>query len=204
MRNRDAADTPGHSSPLAELLLADRLSPGLRAVLALLALGVAVGWGFAALALHGNEVAARATGDALSPIGTLFADASTPITSWPGWVVAALLGPSALRLRRAAVEPPAGRGSAEELTAGQLRAGLRREYRAARLALVAIAVLTLADLARLGVSGLAALLSVSGAGDGLGWMGVEVGGLVAATASLGFWVLAFRDQLDRAGALPRR
>ena len=46
---------------------------------------------------------------------------------------------------------------------------------------------------------------MGGAGDGLPWMGVEVIGLGAATAALTAWVLGFRLQLARVGALqPRR
>ena len=42
-------------------------------------------------------------------------------------------------------------------------------------------------------------------GGGLPWMGVEVIGLGAATTTLTAWVLAFRRQLERVGALqPRR
>jgi hypothetical protein len=201
MADRDSAGARRLAAPAALLRLAR--SPGtLRAVAAVLAAGAAVGWGFAALALHEHELTLRTADDWLGPLGTLFADASTPLTAWPGWAAATIIGLSAVRLRRGSVEPPAGRGSARALSAEQLRAGLRREYGAVRWALVALALLTLADLSRLAVSGTAALLGVAGAGDGLVWMGTEVGGLVAATAALGIWVLSFREQLDQVGALP--
>jgi len=201
MRDRDRAGAPARFALLAELLLLDRLPRAGRAGAALLALGLAVGWGCAALALHEHELALRAAGDSLGPLGNTFADASSPITAWPGWAAAVILGLSTLRLRHGALEPPAGRGSARTMTAARLRAGLRREYAGARLALVAVSILTLADLVRLLVSGITALLFASGAGDGLAWMGTEVGGLVAATATLAAWILSFREHLDRIGAL---
>ncbi len=201
MRDRDRAGDPARFALLAELLLLDRLPRAGRAGAPLLAVGLTAGWGFVALALHEHELALRAAGDSLGPLGTTFADASSPITAWPGWVAAVILGLSTLRLRHGTLEPPAGRRSARTMTATQLRAGLRREYAGARSALVAVSILTLADLARLLVSGITALLFASGAGDGLAWMGTEVGGLVAATATLTAWVLSFREQLDRLGAL---
>jgi hypothetical protein len=190
---------------MTELLLLDGLTRAGRAAALILAVAVAIGWGLAALALHQQELASRTGGASLSPLGTLFADGSSALTAWPGWLAGVILGVSACRLRRGPVEPPAGRTSAGELSAAEVRAGLRREYVGARLILIAVSVLTFADLARLAVSGIAALLGVGGAGDGLPWMGVEVLGLGAATAALTAWVLGFRRQLARVGALqPRR
>jgi hypothetical protein len=189
------------SSPVAEMLLLDRVPAAGRLAIGVLVLGIAAAWGFAALALHQHELDTQAAGHALNPLGTLFATGSSPATAWPGWVVAVILEMSAIRLRYSAVEPPAGRGNARSLSAAELRSGLRREYAVARWSLVGVSVLTLADVGRLAVSGTAALLGVHGAGDGLGWMGVEAGGLVAATAALCGWVLSFRGQLDRSGAL---
>jgi len=190
---------------MTELLLLDGLTRAGRAAALILAVALAIGWGLAALALHQQALASRTAGASLSPLGTLFADGSSALTAWPGWLAAVILGVSASRLRRGPVEPPAGRSSAGELSAAEVRAGLRREYVGARLILIAVSVLTVADLARLAVSGIAALLGVGGAGDGLPWMGVEVLGLGAATAALTAWVLGFRRQLARVGALqPRR
>jgi hypothetical protein len=201
MRDRESAGAPGRLALPAELLLLNRLPRSGRLAAGLLAVAVAVGWGFAALAIHEHELDLREAGSVLSPMGSLFADASSPLTAWPGWAIAAILGLSAARLRRGALEPPAGRTNPRELTAAELRAGLRREYAGARWALVGLGVLTLADLARLAVSGVSALVSVAGAGDGLVWMGVEAGGLVAATIALIAWLLSFRGQLERIGAL---
>ena len=201
MRDRESAGAPARLALPAELLLLERLPRMGRVAAGLLAAGVALGWGFAALAIHEHELDLRNAGTALSPMGTLFADASSPLTAWPGWAIAAILGLSAARLRRGGLEPPASRGNPGELTATELRAGLRREYTGARWALVGLGVLTLADLARLAVSGVSALVLVAGAGDGLLWMGVEAGGLVAATIALTVWLLSFRGQLERIGAL---
>ncbi len=201
MRDRERAGASARLALPAELLLLDRLPRIGRVAAGLLAVAIAAGWGFAALTIHEHELDLRNAGSALSPMGTLFADGSSPLTAWPGWAIAAILGLSAARLRRGGLEPPAGRSNPRELTAGELRAGLRREYAGARWALVALLVLTLADLARLAVSGVSALVSVAGAGDGLAWMGVETGGLVAATVALTVWVLSFRAQLERIGAL---
>ena len=202
MRDSDGDGAPARLPPLAELLLLQRLSKPGRAAAVTLVAALAVGWGFAALALHEHELHVHPAGSGLGPLGPIFEAAASPLTAWPGWVAAAILGLSALRLRRGPVEPPAGRGDAARLSAAEIRRGLRREYTLARLILVVVSVLALADVARLAVSGIAALLDVAGAGDGLPWMGVEAGGLLAAGTILGAWVLTFREQIDRLGALP--
>jgi hypothetical protein len=201
MRDRDGAGAPARLALTAELLLLDGLTRAGRAAALVLAAAVAACWGFAALALHQQALTARAGGASLSPLGALFADGSSALTAWPGWLAAAILGVSATRIRRGPVEPPAGRSTAGELSVAEVRSGLRREYVGARLILIVVSALTLADLARLAVSGIAALLGVSGAGDGLPWMGAEVAGLGAATVALTAWVLSFRRQLERVGAL---
>jgi len=201
MRDRDSAGAPARLALTTELLLLDGLAQAGRIAALVLAAAVAAGWGFAALALHQQALSARAGGASLSPLAALFADGSSPLTVWPGWLAAAILGGSAARIRRGPVEPPAGRSTAGELSAAEIRSGLRREYVGARLILIVVSELTLADLARLAVSGIAALLGVSGAGDGLPWMGAEVAGLGAATVALTAWMLSFRRQLERVGAL---
>ncbi|MGD0447805.1 MAG: hypothetical protein ABSB36_04220 [Candidatus Dormibacteria bacterium] len=205
MRDHDSAGAPARPGRTSELLLVEGLTRAGRAAALVLAAAVATGWGFAALALHQQALATRAGGASLGPLGTLFADGSSALTAWPGWLAAVILGVSARRLRRGPVEPPAGRSAAGQLSAAEVRAGLRREYLAVRLMMIAVSGLTLADLARLAVSGIAALLGVGGAGGGLPWMGAEVIGLGAATAALTAWALGFRRQLERVGALqPRR
>jgi hypothetical protein len=201
MRARHSAGAPARLAASGELLLLDGLSGAGRAAALSLAVALAACWGFAAVALHEQALTARASGASLSPLAAIFADGSSALTAWPGWLAAAVLGLSAARLRRGPVEPPAGRGPAGELGVAEVRSGLRREYLAARLILIGIGGLALADLARLAVSGIAALLGVGGAGDGLAWMGVEVAGLGAASAALAVWLLSFRRQLERVGAL---
>jgi hypothetical protein len=198
MRDRD-----GPRLPLAELLLLDRLPALTRIAAILVALGLAVVWGFVALGLHQQELALRAQDAPLNPIANLFADGSSPRTLWPGWVAAAIFGFSALRQRRSPLEPPAGRRGEATGVAG-LRAGLRREYRLARWALVAVTLVALADGGRLAVSGAARILGVSEAGGDVVWAAWEVAGLIAACLSLAAWVAGFRSQLDRLGALPAR
>jgi hypothetical protein len=190
---------PGARATLAEIFFLDRAPRLARVAAAGLVVAIAIGWGVAALALHEHEVSLRAAGAALSPIGRLFADASSPLTVWPGWVAAALFALSASRLRHGPVEPPTGpRGS----SVARLRAGLRREYLLARIALVFVTLLALLDLGRLMVSGVASMHSMDHAAIGLGWMVAEAAGFVAAAAALLLWVVSFRDQLGRLGALP--
>jgi hypothetical protein len=89
------------------------------------------------------------------------------------------------------------------LTAGQLRAGLVREYTVVRAGLVVVCVVSLVDVAR------AARYLVAGAsGDALARASlvatlVEAAGLVVAAIVLGLWAGTFRQQLDRMGALPQ-
>jgi hypothetical protein len=202
MTDTDGAGARHRLGVPAELLLLDRPPRAARVVAAALGVGLAAAWGFAALLLHEHELNVQQAGNALNPLGLLFAGASSPLTAWPGWAVAAIVGLSAFRMRGGTVEAPTGRRSVRELSTEELRSGLRQEYVGVRLGLVALALLTLADLSRLAVSGIAALLDVAGAGDGLAWMGAEVAGLMAATAALAIWVLSFREQLNRVGALP--
>lgn len=198
MRDRD-----GPRLPVAELLLLDRL-PALAWIGALIAaVGLAAAWGLAALDLHQHELALRAQGVPLNAVANLFADGSSPRTLWPGWVAAAIFALSALRQSRAPLEPPAGRRTSTAGVAG-LRAGLRREYLAARCVLVALTLLTLADGGRLAVSGAGRILAVRDAGSDIVWEGLELAGLVAACLALAAWVAGFRAQLDRLGALRSR
>ncbi len=205
MREQDGAAR--RPPPLPELFLLASLPLPVRAGLSLLAVVLAVGWGFAALALHQMELSLRSAGHLLNPIANLFAGGSSAYTAWPGWAAALLFGLSGLRLRRGALEPPGGRRPSER-SAADLRSGLRREYRWARMVLLAVSLLALADVARVGVSWVAWLTGVSTAGDGLGWAALEAAGLAAAGAALIGWLLGFRRQLLRVGAIappqPRR
>ncbi len=205
MREQDGAAR--RLPPLPELFLIASLPLPVRAGLTLLAMVLAVGWGFAALALHQIELSQRSAGHPLNPIANLLASGSSVLTAWPGWAATLLFGVSGLRLRRGALEPPGGRRSSPR-SAASLRSGLRREYRWARSVLLAVSLLALADVARVGVSWVAWLTGMSTAGDGLGWAAVEAAGLVAASVALIGWLLGFRRQLLRVGAIspapPRR
>jgi hypothetical protein len=136
-------------------------------------------------------------------VATLLAQGSSGATAWEGWAAALFFLLALLRLRRGAPEPPAGRTPVEELTAGQLRAGLVREYTVVRAGLVVVCVVSLVDVAR------AARYLVAGAsGDALARASlvatlVEAAGLVVAAIVLGLWAGTFRQQLDRMGALPQ-
>ncbi len=193
-------DRDGARPNLAELFLLDRLPALARIGTIVAAVGVAVAWGFVALGLHLRELALRAQDLPLNPVANLFADGSSARTLWPGWVAAAIFALSALRQRHAPLEPPAGSRVSTRGVAG-LRAGLRREYVAARCVLVALALLALGDAARLAVSGAARLLGVKDAGGDILWEGLEFAGLVAACLALATWVAGFHTQLDRLGAL---
>jgi hypothetical protein len=197
----EAGDQP-RVPPLSELYLIGGLPLPLRAGLAVLAAGTAVGWGFAALGLHESEAAALGQGARAGALGQLFATGSSPLTAWPGWAMTVLLGLAALHLRRGPLEPPVGRGPGPGGGATALRRGLRREYLVVRCLLVALSLLALADLGRLGVAGGATLAGVDSAGDGLGWNGLEAAGLVAAAAALALWLAAYREKLTAVGALP--
>ncbi|MGD0834167.1 MAG: hypothetical protein ABSA40_07055 [Candidatus Dormibacteria bacterium] len=201
MRDSGQARGSGGRRPIAELFLLGRASRRARAAAAMLAVATAILWGCLALALHEHELWLRAGGTTLNPIGRFFADAASPLTVWPGWLAAAVFCLSALRLRQGPIEPPTGRREAARLSAAELRGGLRREYLCARLALVIATLLALLDLGRLLVSGIAGLRSVDHAAMGLGWMAAEAAGIVAAALALLLWVISFRDQLGRLGAL---
>ena len=188
--------------PIAELFFLDRAPRLARVAVPALSVAVALLWGVAALALHDHEVTLRAAGASLNPIGRLFADASSPLTVWPGWVAAAIFSLSAMRLRQGPVEPPTGPRDSNRVSATQLRAGLRREYLLARIALVVATLLALLDLGRLVVSGVAAMRPVDRAALGLGWMAAEAAGIIAAAVALLLWVVSFRVQLGQLGALP--
>lgn len=201
MRHPSIRDRDGTARRLAELFPLHTTAPPLRVAILVQALLLAVGWGFAALALHRRELAFLSSGQSLDPLGTIFADGSSPLTIWPGWAAAALFGLSASRQRGRTPEPPGGRRRAGTLTVSELRAGLRREHTAARWLLALVTLVAVADVARVAVSGLAALVAIGGAGDGLGWMGIEAAGLIAAAVTLAVWVDRFRTEIERLGVL---
>lgn len=108
MPDTDGARARRRLGAPAELLLLDPSPSAVRLATAVLGVALAAGWGFAALALHEHELGVLEAGDVLNPVGQLFADGSSAVTAWPGWVAAAVVGLSAARLRgRRWSRPPA-------------------------------------------------------------------------------------------------
>ncbi|MHB8718346.1 MAG: hypothetical protein ACYDAC_05580 [Candidatus Dormibacteria bacterium] len=145
-----------------------------------------------------QHAAASTTGGRLA---RLAAAGATWATAWPGWVAAGFFGVAALRVRRGAPEPPAGRTPLESMSLAQMRRGLLREYTGVRIALVVLGLVALLDTARA-----ARYVVAATGGDGLARatlaaLLVEALGLVAAAATLGLWAAWFRAQLHRLGAL---
>jgi hypothetical protein len=182
----------------ADLLLLRRLPPVPRLALVIVVAAACIAFGVWSLSVQ-HHFAAQTGG---GRVATLLARGSSAATAWEGWAAALFFLVALVRLRRGAPEPPAGRTPVEDLTAGQLRAGLVREYTVVRGALVVVCVVALIDVAR------AARYLVAGmAGDALarGSLAatlIEAAGLAVAAAVLGLWAGTFRQQLDRMGALP--
>jgi hypothetical protein len=187
----------GHARVAADLLLLRRLAPVPRLALVIIVAAACVAFGMWSLSVQ-HHFAAQAGG---GRVATLLARGSSAATAWEGWAAALFFLAALLRLRRGAPEPPAGRRPVEELTAGQLRAGLLREYTVVRAGLVVVCAVSLIDVAR------AARYLVAGvSGDALARSSlvatlVEAAGLVVAAVVLGLWAGTFRQQLDRMGAL---
>ncbi len=182
----------------AELLLLRRLPPlaGLSVVAGVFAASVVLG--VLSLSVQ-HHFACHADG---GRVATLLAHGSSWATAWEGWVAALFFLVALTRLRRGAPEPPGGRIPVEELTAGQLRAGLVREYTLVRTGLVILCVVSMVDVVRA-----ARYLVAAGSGDALARASLvatlsEAFGLVVATVVLGLWAATFRQQLERVGALP--
>lgn len=187
----------GRSIEVAELLF---LRPGrawLRAAIAapvivaccvLGALSLNIQWHFAAETDPGR-------------FGTLLARGSTAATAWIGWAAAVFFAVALRRLHRGAPEPPAGRAPVESLSPAQLRSGLVREYTLVRVAFTVLAAMTLTDTARTARYVLAGLAGDPVARASIPAVVIEALGLVAAAAALAIWVIGFRRQLVRIGAI---
>jgi hypothetical protein len=187
----------GRARVAAELLFLHRLSPLLRVVAASLLTFACALAGVLSLNLQ-QSFAGQSGGGRLA---TLLAHGSSAATAWEGWAAAVFFLVALLRLRRGAPEPPAGRTPVEELTAGQMRAGLVREYTIVRVALVVLSAVSVAEAARA-----ARYIVAAAAGDGVARGSVtatviEALGLMVATVVLSLWAASFREQLDRFGAL---
>ena len=187
------------STPKTSLL--DRLPP--RAQLALLGASVllAAGWGAGMLRLQHRLLEMEAEGRVFHGVPGFFADGSSWATAWPGWAAAFFFLLSVVRLLRGSPEPPAGRPSGKDWTVAEMRSALRREFRLVRVGLAIVDVLAIFDAGRASAYAIATATGDDVARANLVTIGVEAGGLVCAAAMLTWWMLAFRRQLVRWGAL---
>jgi hypothetical protein len=187
----------GRMRVATELLLLRRLPTPLRVALVVVVGVACIALGALLLTIQHHYAAQPGGGR----VAALLARGSSPVTAWEGWAAAFFFLVALVRLRRGQPEPPAGRTPVEELTAGQLRAGLVREYTVVRVGLVILCLVSLVDSSRA-----ARYIVAAASGDGLarGSLAatlVEACGLVVATLILGLWAGTFRDQLERVGAL---
>jgi hypothetical protein len=185
---------------LRQLVFMDRGSPVVRALILLVLAGGcgAAGWELARL--HQQLAARFAGGASLNPVEALIAGGSSLRTAWPGWVAAAFFGFALLRLRHGPPEPAAGLGSVDTLSTAQLRGGLRREYVAVRILLVAVLLVTAVDACRV-------IATAGGPGSPGQTLAsliptyVEAAGFVAATSMLAAYAAFFANDIRRLGAL---
>jgi hypothetical protein len=191
------AGSVGRVQVAAELLFIRRLPFALRAVVPLILAAACVVLGVEALAIQHHYAALTGGGR----LASLLAQGSTAATAWEGWAAALFFLVALLRLRREAPEPPAGRTPLEDLTAGQMRAGLVREYTVVRVGLCVLGAVALTDSARAARYLVAAASGDTVARTSLVPTVVEAAGLVVAAAVLAMWAGSFRRQLERVGAL---
>lgn len=177
----------------------DRLPPRAQLLLVGVVALLAAGWGVGMLVLQHRLLEMEANGRTLNGVAGFFADGSSHLTAWPGWAAAFFFLLSALRLVRGNPEMPTGLG--RETSVSEMRRALRREYRVVRLGLAAVDVLAMFDAARAVAYAIASATGDEVARASLVTVGVEAGGLVVAAATLTWWMLAFRRQLETLGAL---
>jgi hypothetical protein len=191
------AGSVARSRVAAELLFVRRLPPALRVIVPLIIGAACVVLGVESLAIQHHYAGHPGAGR----LATLLGHGSSAATAWAGWAAALFFLVALLRLHRDAPEPPAGRTPVEELTAGQLRAGLVREYTVVRAGLVILTTVALADAARAARYLVAAASGDAVARSSLVATLVEAAGLAVAAVVLAMWAGTFRQQLDRVGAL---
>jgi hypothetical protein len=200
-RTYNATVQPQRDAQLTELVFLDRGPIALRGlVVAVVAVACGVA-GTLLVRLHQTLAGQLAAHVSLNPLQTVIATGSTVRTLWPGWVAALCFAAAVVRLRHGATEPPAGRTSVEQQTLGQLRAGLRREYRVVRCALVVVCLVAAVDTARTIASVIAAQSGDRQVATTMPATVVEALGYVAAALVLGVWALAFGAEVRRLGAL---
>lgn len=201
MASRRSDSPPASLERIRKVLLLDRAGSTLLSLILVAALAIAVGWGCAMLALARHFTSLRDAGEGLTALTALLAEGTSAITILPGWIAAGCFALALLRLRRGVAEPPVTRSDPAELSVTELRAALRREFRAVGVALLAIVALALLDAGRLIVFTAAALGGDGLARGTLGTLALETAGLAVAAIVLGLWADAFRTQLERFGAL---
>jgi hypothetical protein len=200
-RTYNATVQPQRDAQLTELVFLDRGPIALR-FLAVAAVAAACGVaGTLLVRLHQTLAGQLAAHVSLNPLQTVIATGSTLRTLWPGWVAAICFAAAVLRLRHGATEPPPGRTSVEHQTLGQLRAGLRREYRIVRCALVVVCILAAIDVARTVASVMAVQSGDRQVSTTMPATVVEALGYVAAALMLAVWARAFGSEVRRLGAL---
>ncbi len=200
-RTYNATVQPQRDAQLTELVFLDRGPIALR-FFAVAAVAAACGVaGTLLVRLHQTLAGQLAAHVSLNPLQTVIATGSTLRTLWPGWVAAVCFAAAVLRLRHGATEPPPGRTSVEHQTLGQLRAGLRREYRIVRCALAVVCILAAIDVARTVASVMAVQSGDSQVSTTMPATVVEALGYVAAALMLAVWARAFGSEVRRLGAL---
>jgi hypothetical protein len=187
----------GRARVAAELLLVHRLPTPLRVIVPLTLGAACMALGVLSLDIQ-HHYAEQVGGGRLA---TLLGQGSTVATAWEGWAAALFFLAALIRLRRGGPEPPAGRTPIEDLTAGQLRAGLVREYTIVRVGLVILSAVSLGDAARAARYIVAAASGDDLARGSLGATLIQACGLAVAAVVLALWAGSFRAQLDRVGAL---
>jgi len=191
---------PQRDAHLTELVFLDHGPIALRSIAVVIAAAACGVAGTLLVRLHQTLAAQLGARVALNPLQTLIATGSTMRTLWPGWVAALCFGAAVLRLRHGATEPPPGRTAVEKQTLGQLRAGLRREYRIVRVAFVVVLLFAAVDAART----IASLIAESTDKEIATTMPATIAealGYVVAALVLAAWAHAFGTEVRRLGAL---
>lgn len=183
---------------MTDLYLLRGLAPALRALVLLLAVAASVGIAYVAVRLQQHFLAEQLAGQVLNPWAALIASGSSAGTAWPGWVATLCFGIAIVTLRRSDPEPPAGR---ERRSVSELRAGLRSEYRAVRIALVVVTLLAVIDVARMAITVIEITRGQTAAPGETAFMPIEAAGIAAAALALAVWARCFRSELERWGAL---
>jgi hypothetical protein len=199
-RTYNATVQPQRDAHLTELVFLDHGPIALRSIAVVIAAAASGVAGTLLVRLHQTLARQLAANVQLNPLQTLIATGSTIRTLWPGWVAALCFGVAVLRLRHGATEPPPGLTSVEHQTLGQLRAGLRREYRIVRTALVVVLLFAAVDAART----LASLIAASSDKEIASRMPATIAealGYVVAALVLAVWARAFGTEVRRLGAL---